>query len=209
MPGFGGAPAWGGAPNLDAWAASLLDQLGSQGVTAAIVAGCSLGGYLAFAMLRSSPDFIRGLALVDSRAVADTPERKAARFADAERVARDGRAFFIDNARKGVFEELAAYPSSLEAANAMLDDASSDGIIGALIAMGERPDARPQLKSIGVPTAVIRGALDPILGGDEARGLAAAIPGATFTEIEGAGHVPTFERPEIVTAALYALSARV
>jgi pimeloyl-ACP methyl ester carboxylesterase len=55
---------------------------------------------------------------------------------------------------------------------------------------------------------VIRGARDPIVSADEARALAAAIRGAVFTEIDGAGHVPTFERPEAVTAALLALSAR-
>jgi 3-oxoadipate enol-lactonase len=209
MPGFGGAPPWMGRPDLDSWATSLLERLRAQGVTEAIVAGCSLGGYLAFAMLRIASDFIRGLALVDTRAIADTQGRKAARLSDAERVAREGRAFFIDAAQKDLSVELAAYPSSLAVANSMLDDATGDGVIGALCAMADRPDARPQLPSIKVPVAVIRGELDPIVGADEAQALAAAIPGATFTEIEGAGHIPTFQRPEAVTAALFGLAARI
>jgi pimeloyl-ACP methyl ester carboxylesterase len=209
MPGFGGAPPWLARPNLDLWASSLLDCLRAQGVSDAIVAGCSLGGYLAFAMMRSASDFIRGLALVDTRAIADTPGRRAARMSDAERVAREGRAFFIDAARKDLSVELAAYPSSLAVANAMLDDATGDGIIGALCAMADRPDARPQLPSVGVPVSVVRGELDPIVGADEARALALALPGATFTEIDGAGHIPTFQRPEAVSAALFALAARI
>jgi 3-oxoadipate enol-lactonase len=209
MPGFGGAPPWVDRPSMDAWASSLLESLRGQGVADAIVAGCSLGGYLAFAMMRNASNFIRGLALVDTRAIADTPGRKAARMSDAERVAREGRSFFIDAARKDVSVELAAYPSSLALANAMLDDATGDGIIGALCAMADRPDARPQLPSIDVPVAVVRGALDPIVGADEARALAAGIPSATFTEIDDAGHIPTFQRPEAVTAALFALCARI
>jgi 3-oxoadipate enol-lactonase len=209
MPGFGGAPPWLEPPNLDAWALSLLERLRSDGVEEAMVAGCSLGGYLAFALLRSAPNFIRGLALVDSRAIADTPGRAAARLADAERVAREGRAFFVDAARKDLSIELAAYPSSLSQANEMLDGVTGDGIIGALCAMAERPDARPQLPEITIPVAVVRGALDPIVGADEARSLAASIRGATFTEIDGAGHIPMFQKPEAVTAALFALSARI
>lgn len=209
MPGFGGAPPWVDAPSLDSWASSLLERLRAEGVPDAIVAGCSLGGYLAFAMLRVASHFIRGLALIDTRAIADAPGRKAARLSDAERVAREGRAFFVDASRKDLTAELAAYPSSLALANAMLDDATGDGIIGALCAMADRPDARPQLNSIDVPVAVVRGAFDPIVGADEARTLAAAIRGATFTEIDGAGHIPTFQRPEALTAALFALAARI
>jgi pimeloyl-ACP methyl ester carboxylesterase len=208
MPGFGGAPAGIEAASLDGWAKSLLDQLRGQGVDTAIVAGCSLGGYLAFAMLRTDPGFIRSLALVDSRAVPDTPDRKAARIADAEKVAQKGRADFIATARRQLSTELAAYPSSHAKANAMLDDATGDGIIGALLAMAERPDSRPLLKTIRVPTAVIRGANDPIVGDVECRAIAAGISGATFAEIAGAGHIPTFERPDEVTAALFALAAR-
>jgi pimeloyl-ACP methyl ester carboxylesterase len=59
-----------------------------------------------------------------------------------------------------------------------------------------------------MPAAVIRGSHDPIVDGGEARAVAAEISGATFTEIDGAGHIPTFERPEAVTAALFALLAR-
>jgi 3-oxoadipate enol-lactonase len=208
MPGFGGAPSGIEAASLDGWARSLLERLRVEGVEEAIVAGCSLGGYLAFAILRTDPSFIRSLALVDSRAVPDTVDRKAARLAEAELVAKKGRAVFIETARRGLTEGLAAYPASLARANAMLDDATGDGIIGALCAMAERPDARPQLKTIRVPAAVIHAENDPIVGIEESRAIAAEISGATFTEISGAGHIPTFERPDEVTAALFALAAR-
>lgn len=208
MPGFGGAPSGIEGASLDGWARSLLTQLRAERVEEAIVAGCSLGGYLAFAILRTDPTFIRSLALVDSRAVPDSADRKAARLAEAELVAKKGRAVFIETARRGLPGDLSAYPASLTKANAMLDDAAGDGIIGALCAMAERPDARPQLKTIRVPVAVIRGENDPIVGVEESRAIAAEISGATFTEIAGAGHVPTFERPDDVTAALFALAAR-
>ena len=207
-PGFAGAPAGIEAASLDGWAASLVERLRAEGIEHAMVAGCSLGGYLAFAILRAVPDFIRSLALVDTRAVPDTHDRKAARIADAEKIAQKGRTEFIETARRQLSAELAAYASPLATANAMLDDATGDGIIGALCAMADRPDSRPLLKTIDVPTAVIRGANDPIVGDEECRAMAAGISGATFTEIAGAGHIPTFQRPDEVTAALFALAAR-
>src|ERR1700693_5554218 len=86
VPGFGGAAAWPTTPHVDAWARDLLQALEGMGVTKAIVGGCFLGGYLAFALMRAAPDLLQGLALVDSRAVPDTKDRRAARLADAERI---------------------------------------------------------------------------------------------------------------------------
>jgi len=208
MPGFGGAAAWAMTPHIDAWARDLLETLRRIGVTKAIVGGCSLGGYLAFALVRAAPDFLQGLALVDSRALPDTKDRRAARLADAERIVREGRAFFIDRTRRPLENELSAYPPAHALAKKMLDDASSRGLAAALVVLASRPDATAQLASIAVPTVVMRGSNDPIVVHDEAAGLAAAIAGATFIEIDGAGHIPTFERPDLVTAALLALSAR-
>ena len=208
LPGFGGAPAWVATPHVDAWASDLLSALGRMGVTQAIVAGCSLGGYLAFALMRAACDFVQGLALVDSRAIPDTKDRRAARLEDAERIIREGRSFFIDRTRRPLDEELSAYPAARATAENMLADASGRGLADALVALATRPDSTPQLASIAVPAVVMRGANDPILGRDEAVGLTRAIAGALYVEIEGAGHIPTFQRPDQVTAALLALCAR-
>jgi 3-oxoadipate enol-lactonase len=208
MPGFGGAAAWPMTPHVNAWARDLLDSLRRMGVTKAIVGGCSLGGYLAFALMRAAPDFVQGLALVDSRAVPDTKDRRAARLADAERIVREGRAFFIERTRRPLDDELSAYPAAHALADKMLANATGRGLADALVVLASRPDSTPQLASIAVPTVVMRGANDSIVVHDEAVGLAAAIKGALFIEIDGAGHIPTFERPDQVTAALLAFSAR-
>jgi 3-oxoadipate enol-lactonase len=208
MPGFGGAAAWPITPHVDAWASGLLHALQQMSVTKAIVAGCSMGGYLAFALMRAAPDFVQGLALIDSRAVPDTKDRRAARLADAERIVREGRTFFVDRTMRPLDDELSAYPAAHELAEKMLADATSRGLADALVVLASRPDSTPQLAAIAVPTVVVRGTNDSIVIHDEAVGLAAAIKEATFVEIDGAGHIPTFERPDQVTAELLALSAR-
>src|SRR5262249_58936126 len=45
----------------------------------AVVCGLSMGGYLAFALLRHAPSYVRGLVLADTRPQADTPEGLAGR----------------------------------------------------------------------------------------------------------------------------------
>ncbi len=208
MPGFAGAQAWPGVPSIDAWATDLLENLRSLGVAGAIVAGCSMGGYLAFALLRAAPDFVRGLAIVDSRVIPDSADRKAARLGDAERIVREGPAFFIERSLRSINEELSAYPAARALASSMLSDASSQGLADALVALATRPDATAQLISISVPAVVVRGVRDPIVGRDEARVMAASIKGATFVEIDGAGHIPSFERPDEIAVTLLDLCSR-
>jgi pimeloyl-ACP methyl ester carboxylesterase len=57
------------------------------------------------------------------------------------------------------------------------------------------PKLRRRLKRIGIPTLVLRGAFDGLVSEPYARAYCAAIPGAQFAVLDGAGHVPDYERP--------------
>jgi len=71
-------------------------------------------------------------------------------------------------------------------------------------------DLRDRLCEIGVPTLVLHGGHDALPGRavNEARELAASIPGARFELIADAGHVPTLSRPDRVAALIEELMAR-
>ena len=60
-----------------------------------------------------------------------------------------------------------------------------------------------------VPTLVIVGDRDRLTPPKHARAIAAAIPGARYLELRGAGHCPMLEQPEAVNAALTELIASV
>src|SRR5262245_10451948 len=86
--GFGGTPPGEGLLSMERIAddaAALLDHLG---LAQAVVAGCSMGGYAAFALQRRHPTRLRGLVLVDTRAEPDTPEGRQGRARLAEEVRR-------------------------------------------------------------------------------------------------------------------------
>ncbi len=63
-------------------------------------------------------------------------------------------------------------------------------------------DARPWLTAVRVPTLVLAGTADQVAPIAQLRALHQAIPGSTFTAIEGAGHVPIAEKPTEVAKAV-------
>ena len=85
--------------------------------------------------------------------------------------------------------------------NVMLAN-SSRGIAAAQRGLAERADLTASLGQITVPTLVICGAEDQISPPAEMQALAAAIPGAQYVEISGAGHMAPVEQPAAVNAAL-------
>jgi pimeloyl-ACP methyl ester carboxylesterase len=66
--------------------------------------------------------------------------------------------------------------------------------------MSDRPDARLALESIRVPTLGIAGMNDAAF--ESTQDIAAAIPGAQFLAVPGAGHLSSLEQPEIVNEAI-------
>lgn len=210
FPGFGSSATPNGSPSLDDWAGELIAALSGAGVKEAVIAGGSMGGYVALAMLRASPQFVRGLALVNSRAAADSDEQRAARLAAIERIKAEGFSFVIEGAPASALSKtsLARRPAAVARVRAMAAAATPAGIIAAQRAIGARPDSRAMLAQSGIPMAIIHGEDDPVVPVAEARELSASMPHATFTPIPEAGHLPSVEQPEAVTAALRELLRR-
>jgi pimeloyl-ACP methyl ester carboxylesterase len=181
-----------------------------RGIDHAIVAGCSMGGYLAFALLRVAPEFVHGLVLVNTKAASDTEVARAKRLAMAERVEREGAAFLADEWPEGALAPttVADRPDVVARLRDMLAHATPQGVIAAQRAMADRPDSSPLLATISVPCTVVHGLDDPIIPASEAQAMAASINGATFVGVRAAGHVPSVEQPSLVSAALGEFLAR-
>lgn len=172
------------------------------------LAGLSMGGYVALEILRQAPERVTHLALLDTSARPDTPERKAARSAG---IADVEKGKFIGVSR-GLLPSLLA-PHNLdtslaEEVQAMAERLGRQTYIRQQTAIMNRVDSRPDLGGITVPTLVGVGMLDKLTPPELAAEMADAIPGAVLAHFPDSGHLPPMENPEPVAAALGALLAR-
>ncbi|HYK43403.1 MAG TPA: alpha/beta fold hydrolase, partial [Thermoanaerobaculia bacterium] len=176
---------------------------------AAGVAGFSMGGYAALALLRRRPEGVRALALVDSRAGADDDAGRAKRDQAISDIRARGAAAAADAMiDKLLSPESRARADMVERVRRMILRQKPETLESDLTAMRDRADQTALLPEIRVPTLVLAGELDAITPPGPAREMAASIPGAEFVEIPGAGHLSPAEKPKVVAAALGAFFAR-
>jgi pimeloyl-ACP methyl ester carboxylesterase len=167
--------------------------------------GLSMGGYLAFEIMRQAPERVARMVVLDTSARADLPEIVTLR---RERIAM---------AKSGRFEEVIettweplVHPSlrvgtPLKGIHvAMCRDVGPDAYVRQQNACMTRVDSRPMLGSIRCPTLVIVGAQDEPTPPELAEEIAGGIPGARLIKVPECGHFSTLERPETVTKELVA-----
>lgn len=165
--------------------------------------GHSLGGIVAMEMLRRAPDRITRVALMDTNAQSETPSSAAAR---EPRIvgAKSGRLEDVvkDELRT---DYLAATPERLEILalwRQMALDQGVEGFVRQSRAMQRRPDQQATLRRARVPALLICGEEDNLTPVRRHEFIATLMPRAELTVIDGAGHLPMLERPDLVTEAL-------
>ena len=194
--GAGGSTV-SGPYTIDQYADDLVAFLQSLGIARAVVCGLSMGGYIAFSMLRRHRDRIRALILADTRATADTDEMRANRARLVALIEADGMAALAtrqlqSTLSRSTFERQAPL---VESVRHMIASVQPEGAIGAQRAMAARPDSTPMLGTIDVPTLVVGGADDGVTPPDVLRSMAAAIPNSHVEILEQGGHLCPLERP--------------
>jgi 3-oxoadipate enol-lactonase len=182
--------------------ARLLDRLGLERVT---LAGLSLGGYVAFAFLRRHPARLAALALMATKASADTPEAARARLEMADRVLAEGVGFVPEAMLPRLLGQTSLHsrPEVVEQVTRLILEQPPAAVAAAQRGMASRPDSTGLLGRIPVPTLVVVGAEDQITPLEESRAMAAAIPDARLVEVDQAGHLLSLEQAERLNQAVY------
>jgi pimeloyl-ACP methyl ester carboxylesterase len=167
------------------------------------LAGLSMGGYIAFEILRRAPERVERLALLDTSARPDTPEQTERRRGLLSRLDSEAFEAVVEPVLRGLpaparREDEALFQTNLRMAQAV----GVDGFRRQVRAIIGRADSRPDLSSITIPTLVLVGDQDALTPPDIAREMAEAIPNARLSVIPDSGHVSTLEQPDAVTAAL-------
>jgi pimeloyl-ACP methyl ester carboxylesterase len=177
-----------GPPSLDAAADAVLAGLGEEPF---VLGGCSMGGYLAMAILRKAPAQVAGLLLVDTKSAADAPEARENRLAVAARAEAEGVTGWLADAMLPNLVSPGARPEVLATLRSLIDSQAGSVVARAQRAMAARPASTELLASVSVPTLVVRGAEDVLMAPG-----AIQVPGARVVEMAGCGHLPPVEDPD-------------
>lgn len=166
------------------------------------LAGLSMGGYVAFEIMRQAPERVTHLALFDTSARADDAARRETRRKGIEMV---GKGKFIGVSR-GLLGSLVA-PQHLgteiaREVQAMSERVGPAAYLRQQVAIMNRVDSRPGLGEIAVPTLVGVGEMDKMTPPELAEEIAAGIAGAELVTFPDSAHLPTMENPAAVVAAM-------
>jgi pimeloyl-ACP methyl ester carboxylesterase len=202
--GFDGGSSDPPAASVDDYAADVVDLLDALHIQDAVVAGLSMGGYVAFALFRLAPRYIRGLILADTRSQADAPEGRVGRQQMLQRLAELGPPAVADEMLPKLLGQstLARRPEVVDLVRRLALANSSEAIAGAIRVLMTRPDSTPLLGGIHCPTLVLVGDEDTITPRVRAEELQRGIAGAELAVIAGAGHLPNLEQAEAFNGAL-------
>lgn len=166
------------------------------------LAGLSMGGMVALEIMRIAPERVIRLALVDSSALPDTPDQAARRLRVNASLLRSG------NAGKLIEDSLSYLvhpdaPAEIgQALVAMAVRLGPETYVRQNLAIRGRPDYRPQLPGIAVPTWVVVGERDRMTPPERAQELRDGIPGARLEVVPDCGHLPPIEKPATMAALL-------
>ena len=173
------------------------------------LAGLSMGGYVALEVMRRAPERVERLALLDTSARPDSPEQLRKRRG------------LLSLAERGQFKGVTPRLLPLLIAERFLEVEAITSVVMEMAervgreafknqqrAIMNRPDSRPDLPGVSVPTLLLCGAEDVLTPPDRLVEMAEAIPDADLVILGGAGHLTPLERPEAVTAALRSWLAR-
>jgi pimeloyl-ACP methyl ester carboxylesterase len=165
--------------------------------------GLSMGGYIAFAMLRQAPERIAKLALLDTSARPETPEQTAPRHALIT-MAESGRLDEVVDALapRFVHQNRRNDTALMRVVRDMAADTGPEAFVRQERVIMSRPDSRPLLASIQCPTLVLVGGGDELTPLELAKEIAGGIAGARLVVVPDCGHLSTIERPDAVNAAL-------
>lgn len=204
-------------PSLDTFAKALDATLSDLQIDEIVLAGLSLGGYVALAYAEAYPERIRGLGLLDTKAEADEEPARKVRLTTAAKVMSEGTSA-IEGSLNTVLgaTTLAQRPDVVEEVRKEILAAPPAAVAWIQTAMAARPSRLNVLESLDVPALVLRGDEDSLSSAQSADAMATALRvaaprlgGIGVVTLPGVGHMSANEAPEQVAGALTDLYARV
>jgi len=186
---------------MDEMADDLNELLDNLNIKDCVVAGVSMGGYIALPFWSKYPQRVRKLVLANTRARADTETEKLARDDMIAALQQNGAIILPDR----MLPRLLQPNPSVEVVRnvrAMIEDVNPAAASYAVMAMRDRSDFSSALSRIQCPVMVVTGENDLVVRPEDSRAMADAIPGARFVQVSNSGHLSNLENPAEFNCAL-------
>lgn len=195
--GHGNSTSGHGFLSIDVFAKDLLVFIKKMELKSVILCGISMGGYIALRAYEIEPEGISGLILCDTNSFADNNEAKQKRFDSIQAILRHGRRPFAIGFIEKVFtrKSIEENTEAIELIKSSIRRNDIPTICSTLLALAARTDTSHILKSINIPTLLIRGMEDQITTAESMTFMKENIKNCTYKEFEGCGHLPNMENP--------------
>jgi pimeloyl-ACP methyl ester carboxylesterase len=195
--GHGDSGLGDGPATMQKHAADVARVMDDAEVGRAAIAGISIGGYVLFEFWRQFRQRVAALALLNTKAQADTPEARAGRLQSADEVLERGTELFFQTMVPKLIGKTTreTRPDLVEGALRMMRKMSPEDIAGVQRGMAERPDSVSTLKTIDVPTLIVTGDEDLVTGPAEASLMEQNISRSQMKVVPRAGHYAAWEHP--------------
>jgi pimeloyl-ACP methyl ester carboxylesterase len=166
------------------------------------LAGLSMGGIVAMEVLRQAPERVERLALLDTNALAESPQARARRAGQIKRaLGGDLDGVMRDEMKPNYLAD----PSDTAPLDLCMDMARSLGpevFRRQSVALRDRPDQTATLAAFRGPALVLMGEHDRPCPRDRHELIHDLMPQSRLVVIPGAGHLPPLERPTETLTAL-------
>ena len=167
------------------------------------LAGISMGGYVCMEIMRQAPERVTRLALLDTSARPDSPEQSERRRAMLAQARDSDFATWVEEALTSIMHPSRHVDAGLRAVNRRMGLAIGvEGFARQTEAAIGRPDSRPGLSVIHVPTLVLVGEDDQLIPPEHSKEIASSISGSDMVVIPDCGHSSTLEQSDLVSSAL-------
>jgi pimeloyl-ACP methyl ester carboxylesterase len=149
-------------PQMDDFAAALLEIMQAEGIDSVAMIGHSMGGYITLAFAEKYPERLNGMGLFHSTAMPDPPEKIQARERGIDFTREHGAGRFLSQAIPNLYGEAYTerHPDDIKAHITSAQSFTDQSIIVYYRAMMSRPDRRSILQTFAKPVLFIMGEED-------------------------------------------------
>ncbi|MDE2470720.1 MAG: alpha/beta hydrolase [Bradyrhizobium sp.] len=161
------------------------------------LAGHSMGGYIAFEIMRQAPERVAKLALINTQATPDAPDVTDRRRELMTRAQNGEYRTVLDELFPGFVHPSRRGNASLRhLVHDMGADVGPEAFVRQQTAVIGRADSRPTLAAIECPTLVLSGDEDNTISNLRSKEMADGIKGAKLVILPHCGHLSLAEQPQ-------------